>query len=67
MVALESRIAKIEKMIGESECTCRDQGLVVVCADDVNDAAELSQGIDCPSHGRQLLRLVVISSIDARL
>jgi len=63
---IDRRIEQIEKIIGDSECTCRDQGLVVVCADDVN-AGESFHGIECPTHGRQLPRLVVISPIDARL
>jgi hypothetical protein len=66
MSDIDRRIEKIEKIIGECECTCSDQALVVVCADDAN-AAEPFHGIECPTHGRQLLRLVVISPIDARL
>ena len=91
---IDRRIEKIEKTIGELECTCRDQGVVVVLATvthqgpdggpiplqsypgdipahpetdrDVH-AIESCHGIECPTHGRQLLRLVVISPIDAKL
>jgi hypothetical protein len=73
MATVETRIERIERTLGATDCTCGDcdSTCIVVCPDNWNDdqkrAEAASMGTTCPTHGPRLRRVLWISETDRKL